>query len=158
MNSSKIHKDQKKLRFSQRLLLILLLGTIIPYLLIIFTFQFIVLDEIVILNAIPEDIIITTAIFILLSCLLQLMTYKIFIPKMKKEDDINGAHTLAIVVFSAGGEFPSVFGILIAIIGYSNYKNLFLPITLPFILLGSFHEVILYFFVINPVFASFQNK
>ena len=85
MESPKNHEDQKKLRFSQRLLLLLFQATIIPYLLIIFTFQFVVLDEIAISDFIPEDIIIITSVFILFTVLLQLMTYKLWIPMMKKK-------------------------------------------------------------------------
>jgi len=158
MESHKNHDDQNKLRFSQRFLLLFYQTTIISYLLIIFTFQFIVLDEIVILTVIPENIIILTSVFVLLTGLLQLITYKLWIPMMKKKDDINRAFTLAINIFGTGGEFPSLFGLIIGLIGYSKHDYLFLPITLPFILLGFFHKVILYFFVIKPFFAGFHNK
>ena len=111
-----------------------------------------------IIKLLPEDIIIITSVFILLTVLLQLMTYKLWIPMMKKKDDINSAFTFAINIFGTGGEFPSIFGLIIRIIGYGKHNYLFLPISLPFILLGFFHKVILYFFVIKPFFAEFQNR
>lgn len=158
MESPKNHEDQKKLRLSQRLLLLMVHEIHLMFLLILLVFQFVILDEIVYLSVIPEDILVITLLFILLSALLQLITYKFWIPMMRKKDDLNSAFFVSLNVLNFGAGIPSVFGLIIGIFGYNSYNYLFWPITLPFILIGFFYSITLYLFIIKPFFSNFQNK
>jgi len=158
MVSSESDKLKKELRFSQKFLLIMLQLVNIMYILMLFMLQYIASDTITHLQLIPEDIMMLTLLFILFSGLSQILAYKLFIPRMKKQDDIDTAFTYAFNVLNTGGAIPSVLGVIIGIIGWASYNYVFWQISLSFILAGGLHNVTLYFYVIKPIFANFQTK
>ena len=156
MESPKNHEIHK-LSFSQRFLFLVLHLTIIPYIEILFIFQYLNKEEIVYVSVIPRDIFMFTFLFILLSGILQVVVYKLWIPFMKKKTTIGDAFIAGINIIIYGGECPSVFGLIIGIIGYQNYDYVFFPISLPFILVGFGIKTALYWFIVKPYLDIFQR-
>ncbi|MFW9952887.1 MAG: hypothetical protein ACFFKA_22425 [Candidatus Thorarchaeota archaeon] len=156
MESPKNREIQKKLRARQFLILMFHL-TIFPYLLILFIFQYLYVDEIVDLSVIPGDITMFTFLFILISGIMQIVVYKFWIPLMKKKDKVDDAFFVGYMIIYFGGEISSEFGLIIGIIGFLNYNYVFWPISLPFILIGFGIKSTLYLFKIKPYLDKFKE-
>ncbi|MHA1192572.1 MAG: hypothetical protein ACTSP9_09785 [Promethearchaeota archaeon] len=110
------------------------------------------------MNILPNELIFTLYIFIIISAFSTIITYKYIIPKMMKKDDANSVLFIMLHVLIVGSEVPSTLGVIFAIIGLTIFSTLYWQIGLVFIVIGFTHSIYLHFFKIQPFLNNLKNK
>ncbi|MHA1375854.1 MAG: hypothetical protein ACTSR7_16365 [Promethearchaeota archaeon] len=112
----------------------------------------------VLTNILPNELIFSLVLFIIISVLSTIITYKYLIPKMRKIDDVNRVLFILLNILIVGSEVPSILGAIFAIIGLTIFNTLYWLIGLVFIVIGFTHSIYLHFFKIQPFLNNLKNK
>ena len=109
-------------------------------------------------NIIPNELIFTLSMFIIISVVSTIITYKYIIPKMMEKDDAKSVLFIMLHVLIVGSEVPSTLGVIFVIIGLAIFNTLYWQISLVFIIVGFTHSIYLHFFKIQPFLNNLKSK
>jgi hypothetical protein len=106
----------------------------------------------------PSGLIFPMVLFIIISVLSIVITYRFIIPRMLRKENPHNALFIIIVILGCGAEIPSILGLLFGVIGIIDFNAIYWQISFSFILLGFGHSLFLHFFKIQPYLRTSEER
>ena len=152
MENPNINRIYPKLEFGDKIFIYIQLGSHLIYLL----FLWILGWDSNFASGMPIGLFFPMFLFIIISILSIIITYRYIIPKMLRKKNPHDALFIIIMILGCGAEIPSILGILFGVIGLIDFNAIYWQISFLFILFGFGHSLLLHFFKIQPFLKTFE--
>jgi hypothetical protein len=152
MEIQNIDKTNSKLDFNKKFLIYIQHGSHLFYLLVLWILGWVSNFA----SDIPIGLFFPMFLFIIISILSIIITYRYIIPRMLRKENPHDALFIIIMILGCGAEVPSILGILFGVIGLIDFNAIYWQISFIFILFGFGHSLLLHFFKIRPFLKTFE--
>jgi hypothetical protein len=106
---------------------------------------------------IPSSLFFLMFLFIIISILSIIITYRYIIPKMLRKENPHDTLSIISIILACGAVIPSILGLLFGVIGLIDFNAIYWQISFTFILFGFCHSLFLHFFKIRPFLKKFEG-